>query len=129
MPTSTPANWSVGKATLQDAAARLRSMLADRRASAIWVGATSALPAYYDDYCRRRYLAWRQTHPSMDWEDVEPIFALAAVSVPSANGTDAELRREMLKADFPRLRGGSRIAWRDAERLIMQAWSALAEFD
>lgn len=132
METSTPANWSIGKATLQDAALLVRSMLADADAddaAAHWHALPTSLPVYYDDYCRRRYLAWRQTHPSVHWDDIEPVFALAAVTAPSGKGLEAEARRRMLQANFPRLRGASRLEWHEVERLIVQAWSALAALE
>ncbi len=130
METSTPANWSIGKGTLQDAALLVRSMLADADdPAANWRTLPTSVPVYYDDYCRRRYLAWRQTHPSVHWDDIEPVFALAAVTAPSGKGLEAEARRRMLQANFARLRGASRLEWHEVERVIVQAWSALAVLD
>jgi hypothetical protein len=127
---SAPSNWSIGEATLQDASLLLRSLLADvDDPAAHWQSLPTTLPVYYDHYCRRRYLAWRQMHPSVHWDDVEPVFALAAVTAPSGKGWDAEARRRTLQANFLQLRGTSRLEWHEVERLIIQAWSALAALE
>jgi len=109
--------WRCGRAT-----AGLAAIAPDAVAAG---DQTTILPAYYDDACRRRFIALRLHHPDLAWHQVEPLFALAAASLDYQRrvGSDAVLKA--IAAHFDATRGNSPLAWRHARTLLDGAWSAL----
>jgi hypothetical protein len=123
---SAPAPWSIGRVALQDAIAAWQAVAGDEVRQG-WRSRSwpFALPPHYDDYCRRRFIAWRQTRPSTLWTDLEPVFALAAVTLPSSEPGAIAETRAVVQSAFSRLRAGSPLDWDDAQTLFLQAWAAL----
>jgi len=83
------------------------------------------LPAYYDDVCRRRFIALRLQLPALAWPQVEPVFALAAASFDFQRRIGPEAALLAIAGHYETMRGESPLTWRHARVVLDAAWLAL----
>jgi hypothetical protein len=123
-----PERWILTDSMLRDALERLRSIFSGQSSmlpELHWILASPLLPAYYDDCCRRHYLAVRLRLPDTCWDDVAPLYTLIAViHRPGVAKLPASWTRA-LETHFPILRGGSRLTWPQARQVIEEMWERL----
>ena len=87
------------------------------------------VPPAYEQFCRSHYASVRRLHPELDWQDACPAYAVAlSLHAALCNELD-EGRERLLAAHWERIRGGSRLAWRQAATLVADGCSALARLD
>jgi len=123
MTSQSPQHWTVGAMAMRAAYARLAVIAPDAVAAG---DRPTILPAYYDDACRRRFIALRLHHPDLAWSQVEPLFALAAASLDYRRRVGPDVALQAIAASFDATRGNSPLAWRHVQALLDEAWSALA---
>ena len=87
------------------------------------------VPAAYEQFCRSHFTSVRRLHPEMSWEDACPAYAVA-LSAHAAlyDALDGE-REARLAEHWTRIRGSSRLDWRQASSLVADGCSALARLD
>jgi hypothetical protein len=123
-----PERWILTDSMLRDALERVRSISSGQSSmlpELQWALARPHLPAYYDDCCRRHYLAVRLRFPDTCWDDVAPLYAMiAAIHQPGVTKLPASCARA-LETHFPILRGGSRLDWPQASQVFEEIWGRL----
>lgn len=87
------------------------------------------VPPAYEQFCRSHFASVRRLHPELGWEDAYPAYAVAlSAHALLCDRLDAE-REQLLARDWERIRGCSRLDWRQASRLVADGCSALARLD
>ena len=87
------------------------------------------VPPAYEQFCRSHFASVRRLHPELDWQDACPAYAVA-LSLHAALCDELDEGRERLLAThWERIRGSSRLAWRQAATLVADGCSALARLD
>jgi hypothetical protein len=87
------------------------------------------VPPAYDQFCRSHFASVRRLHPELDWHDACPAYAVALSLHASLCDALDEAREKPLAEHWPRIRGGSRLEWRQAAPLVADGCSALARLD
>jgi hypothetical protein len=122
-----PELWTIDGPALREATERVRIVIAGHCDTTQECRSISDRhpPAYYDDYCRRHFIAWRAHRPATQWEDVAPLYALtAAIHDPETKHAPARWMR-FLESQYESLKSGSRLQWLQAKLLIEEVWDAL----
>jgi hypothetical protein len=123
-----PERWTIDYQALREATERVRAIAepvgeADQGCRAI--AAPTDPPAYFDDYCRRHFIAWRAHRPATEWEDVAPLYALTA-AIHDRDLPHAPPRcMHLIEAQYEHLKSNSRLQWMQAKLLIEEVWDAL----
>jgi hypothetical protein len=87
------------------------------------------VPPAYDQFCRSHFASVRRLHPEMEWPDACAAYAVA-LSLHAALCVELDAAREqLLAAHWQRIRGASRLEWRQAAALVADGCSALARLD
>jgi hypothetical protein len=87
------------------------------------------VPPAYDQFCRSHFASVRRLHPEMEWRDACPAYAVALSLHASLCDALDEAREKRLAQHWPRIRGASRLEWRQAATLVADGCSALARLD
>jgi len=121
--------WLVDVGALALARALFRGHEAIAPARKLQQQALLEVPPAYEQFCRSHFTSVRRLHPEISWEDAYPAYAVA-LSAHAALCDELDAARETLLAEhWPRIRGGSRLDWRQASVLIADGCSALARLD
>jgi hypothetical protein len=87
------------------------------------------VPAAYEQFCRSHFTSVRRLHPELSWDDAYPAYAVAlSAHAALCDALDAT-RESLLAANWERIRGASRLDWRQAASLVADGCSALARLD
>ena len=88
-----------------------------------------AVPPAYEQFCRSHFTSVRRLHPELSWDDAYPAYAIAlSAHAALCDELDAE-RENLLAKHWQRIRGASRLEWRQAASLVADGCSALARLD
>ena len=88
-----------------------------------------AVPPAYEQFCRSHFTSVRRLHPEISWDDAYPAYAVAlSAHAALCDALDAE-RERLLETHWERIRGASRLDWRQAASLVADGCSALARLD
>lgn len=87
------------------------------------------VPAAYDQFCRSHFASVKRLQPGLTWENACPAYAIALSAHAALFEVLDEDRERLLEANWPRIRGQSRLAWASARALIADGCSALARLD
>jgi hypothetical protein len=121
--------WLVDVAALALARALFRGHEAPALARQVEQQALLEVPPAYEQFCRSHFTSVRRLHPEVCWEDACPAYAIAlSAHAALCDELDAE-RETQLAEHWPRIRGSSRLDWRQASGLIADGCSALARLD
>lgn len=87
------------------------------------------VPPAYDRFCRTHFASVRRLHPSLEWDDAYPAYAIAlAAHAALLSGFD-EAQERLLERHWDRIRGPSRLPWAQARPLISGGCSTLDRLD
>lgn len=87
------------------------------------------VPPAYEQFCRSHFASVRRLRPDLTWEDACPAYAVAlSAHAVLCDSLDVE-REQLLAQDWERIRGNSRLDWRQASSLVADGCSALARLD
>jgi len=87
------------------------------------------VPPAYDQFCRSHFTSVRRLHPEIDWSDACPAYAVALSLHASLCDSLDETREKLLGEHWPRIRGASRLDWKQAAKLVADGCSALTRLD
>ena len=87
------------------------------------------VPPAYEQFCRSHFASVRRLHPDLDWQDACPAYAVALSLHAALCDSLDEGRERLLATHWERIRGSSRLAWRQAATLVADGCSALARLD
>jgi hypothetical protein len=88
-----------------------------------------AVPDAYDRFCRAHFSSVRRLHPTLEWDDASPAYAVA-LSAHAALCVDFDEQQErLLERHWDRIRGGCKLSWAQARPLIAAGCSALDRLD
>lgn len=123
-----PERWTIDGVAYREANERLQALIErvgeDARPCRAEIPSGNP-PAYFDDYCRRHFIALRMHRPAVQWQDVVPLYALTAtLHRPDTRQVPASCA-QLLESHYESLRGGSRLEWSQAKALIEETWPVL----
>lgn len=88
-----------------------------------------AVPDAYDRFCRAHFSSVRRLHPTLEWDDASPAYAIA-LSAHAALCVDFDEAQELLlERHWDRIRGASKLSWAQARPLIAAGCSTLDRID
>ena len=87
------------------------------------------VPPAFEQFCRSHFASVKRLHPELEWGDACLAYAVAlSAHAVLCDALDEECERRLAEA-WPRLRGESRLEWRQARGLVADGCSALARLD
>jgi hypothetical protein len=87
------------------------------------------VPPAYDQFCRSHFASVKRLHPDLEWIDACHAYAVAlSAHAVLCDALDEDCERRLAE-HWPRLRGESRLDWRQARGLVADGCSALARLD
>ncbi|CAN5260514.1 hypothetical protein BH11PSE14_BH11PSE14_01160 [soil metagenome] len=87
------------------------------------------VPPAYERFCRAHFASVRRLHPSLEWDDACPAYAVA-LSAHAAMCVAFDQEQELLlERHWDRIRGESRLSWLQARPLIAAGCSTLDRLD
>ena len=121
-----PERWVLDGSLYRDTSERLRVVMGGTESTCgRQLGTPQAPPPYFDDCCRRHFLALQLRRPQTQWEDVAPLYALTAAIHRQSNATLPSSCAKILEPLYESLRGDSRLEWLQAKSLIEDMWAQL----
>ena len=128
-PPSDTSAWLVDVGALALARALFRGHEATAPTRQLEQQALLEVPPAYEQFCRSHFTSVRRLHPEISWEDAYPAYAVALSAHAALCDALDSTRETQLAEHWPRIRGGSRLDWRQASGLIADGCSALARLD
>ena len=121
--------WLVDVAALAQARALFAGHELPLAGAGVGQQALLDVPPAFDQFCRSHFASVKRLHPDLEWSDACHAYAVALSAhavLCDALDEDCEHR---LAEHWSRLRGDSRLEWRQARGLVADGCSALARLD
>ncbi len=87
------------------------------------------VPPAYDRFCHTHFASVRRLHPTLEWIDACPAYAIALAAHAALCVSFDEAQERLLERHWDRIRGESRLGWTQARPLIAAGCSALDRID
>lgn len=87
------------------------------------------VPPPYDRFCRTHFASVRRLHPSLEWADACPAYAIALAAHAALWVSFDEAQERLLERHWDRIRGESQLGWTQARPLIAAGCSTLDRLD